>query len=82
MDDDLVLLEQTQSRYYGLDSIGRRIWELLEEPRTIGSLCTTLEAEFDVSFERCRTEVLAFLEQLEAAELVETRPGRAGSETP
>jgi len=71
VDDELVMLDPRQSRYFGLDRIGQRIWELLERPQCVGELCASLEGEFDVSSETCRADVLAFLEQLEEAELLE-----------
>ena len=73
VDDDLVMLDPRQSRYFGVDPTGRRIWELLEEPRSVESLCTALQDEFEVSAETCRADVLAFLEQMSDAGLLETR---------
>ena len=73
VDDDLVMLDTRQSRYFGLDAPARRIWELLGEPRSVESICTTLRDEFEVSAERCSRDVLAFLEQMSDAGLVETR---------
>ena len=73
VDDDLVMLDTRRSRYFGLDRIGRRVWDLLEEPRSVDALCGELEDEFDVDAETCRTDVLAFLEQLSEAELSEIR---------
>ena len=72
VDDEMVMLDPRLSRYYGLDRIGQRIWELLERPRSVGELCAALEGEFAVSADTCRTDVLAFLEQLQEAELLET----------
>jgi hypothetical protein len=72
VDEELVMLDPRSSRYFAMDAIGRRIWILLERPQAVGELCSTLEAEFDVTAERCRSEVVAFLEQLSDAELVVT----------
>lgn len=71
VDDELVMLDPRQSSYYGLDRIGRRIWELLERPLSVNELCSTLQNEFDVTAENCRSDVLALLEQLREAELLE-----------
>jgi hypothetical protein len=73
VDDDLVMLNPVQSRYFGLDAIGRRVWELLEEPRSVDAICTSLQDEFDVSPQTCRADVLTFLEQMVDAGLVDTR---------
>lgn len=71
VDGELVMLDPRNSRYFGLDSVGHRIWELLERPQSVGALCAALEARFDVTAEACRADVLAFLEQLADAELVD-----------
>lgn len=73
VDDELVMLDPDRSAYFGLDRIGRRIWDLLEEPQSLGTLCATLGREFEVAPERCRADVVAFLETMREAELVELR---------
>lgn len=56
--------------YHGVDEVARRIWDLLEHPRSVEELVATLTAQYDVPPDRCRTEVEAFLDQLDAAGLV------------
>jgi hypothetical protein len=73
VDGELVLLETGQSMYFGLDRIGRRIWDLLEQPQSVAALCGTLEGEFEVEPETCRADVLAFVEEMEQARLLEVR---------
>jgi hypothetical protein len=73
VDGELVMLDPHRSRYFGLDAVGHRIWELLERPRSVGALCAELQGEFDVDAENCLGDVLAFLEELAEAELVEVR---------
>jgi hypothetical protein len=71
VDGELVILDLRRGHYLGIDPIGRRIWELLEQPRSVDALCAALEGQFEVSAETCRTDVLAFVAQLADAELVE-----------
>jgi hypothetical protein len=73
VDDELVMLDPRQSRYFGLDRVGRRVWDLIEEPISVGALCAVLQDEFDVAPDVCRADVLAFLERMDVAELVEVR---------
>jgi Coenzyme PQQ synthesis protein D (PqqD) len=73
VDDELVMLDLAQSRYFGLDAVGRRIWALIEEPTAVGALCTRLQGEFDVAGEKCRADVLAFLERMRDEGLVDVR---------
>ena len=68
------MLDPKRSRYFGLDPIGRRIWELLERPRSVDAICGTLQEEFDVTAETCRADVLTLLGELQDAELLDTPP--------
>ena len=70
VDGELVMLDPRQSIYFSLDSIGRRIWDLLEQPQQIDALCRILGEEFDAPAVTCRADVLAFLAQLADADLV------------
>lgn len=71
--DDLVIVNPEDDGCYGLNSVGRRIWELLENPMKVEDLCRCLTAEFDVEAELCRREVLAFLSEMERYGMVRCR---------
>ena len=66
VDDELVMMRLESNGYFGLDAIGRRIWELLDEPRTVGEICSTLLDEYDVQPAACEADVLRFLNELES----------------
>jgi hypothetical protein len=70
VDGETVMFSPEQGAYFGLDPIGTRVWELLEEPRTIDDMCAILRHEYDVEAETCRTDVVALVEQLREAKLV------------
>ena len=42
LDGTKVMMSIENGKYYNLDKIGTQIWELLESPRTIGDIVTTL----------------------------------------
>lgn len=46
--DELVLLDATTGRYFTLNNVGGRIWELLATPRSAKDLAQCLRAEYDV----------------------------------
>ena len=69
--EETVMMSIEKGAYYGLDSIGSRIWVLIEMPRMVSSLCDTLLAEYDVESEMCQQHVLAFLNDLHAHEIIE-----------
>lgn len=51
-----------------------RVWELLETPQTVVTLCRVLENEFDASEPECRTGVEALLGELIREDLVQLSP--------
>lgn len=72
-----VILQLQSGTYYGLQSVGYRIWQLLQQPLTFAAICNAVIGEYDVTPEQCQTEVADFLQELSAAGLV-----RIGRETP
>ena len=62
--EELVMMSPETGNYLGLTKVGRRIWELIEEPRDHGEICAQLEREFEVAPETCRAEVEEFLAEL------------------
>lgn len=70
MDGETVMMSIKNSEYYGLDEIGSRIWELLENPESAESLTGKLIEEYDVARETCLADVLEFLQELELKQLI------------
>jgi len=64
------MLNLDTSRYYGLNRVGSRVWELLAQPTTVAELCATLQQEYAVPPEQCEREVLALTQKLLDEKLV------------
>jgi hypothetical protein len=62
--DELVMMSAEQGHYMGLSGVGPRIWQLLETPQELETLCARLQAEFEIDDDACRREVERFLETL------------------
>ncbi|MGH6838668.1 MAG: PqqD family peptide modification chaperone [Methylocella sp.] len=62
--DEAVMMSVAAGRYYGLNAVASRIWELLERPMTVASLCARLCEEFEVNAKTCEAEVLNFVNEL------------------
>ncbi|MCK9372322.1 MAG: lasso peptide biosynthesis PqqD family chaperone [Sulfuricurvum sp.] len=71
MDEGLAMMSIENSSYYGMDKIGKSIWESFETPTSIETVCATLCGRFDVSEEECLRDVIAFMETIYKAGLVE-----------
>jgi len=68
---ETVVLNFEDGMYYSLNAVSARIWELVQQPRSIRDLHAALLDEFDVDPERCRADLLEHLEELRALQLVE-----------
>ena len=64
MDGEKVMLNIEKGSYYGLNSIGSHIWELLASPRTIQELVDVLTKEYSVEQEICQRDILLFINKL------------------
>ena len=62
--EEAVMMNVTAGRYYGLNAVASRIWELLETPKTIAELCAQICEEFDVDAQTCEAAVLKFVQDL------------------
>jgi hypothetical protein len=70
---EIACLNLKSGIYYGLDAVGARIWELIQEPRTVNEIRDAILEEYDVEPERCERDLLAFLDQLAAEDLIKVR---------
>ena len=70
LEQELVAMSPEMDAYYAMDSVGKSIWALLAEPRSVVSLCEQLEQIYEVSPAKCREDVVEFLERLRAAGLI------------
>ena len=71
LDGETVLLSIETGKYYNMDPIGSRIWELIEEPLSVSKLCDILLSEFKVERKQCEKEVFAFLNRLAGDNLIQ-----------
>jgi hypothetical protein len=68
--EETVLLDFERGVYYGLDSTGAFVWELLAAGRSAAEIVDALLAEYDVSREEAARDVDALLEELESHGLI------------
>ena len=70
VDGEKVMMSVDSGEYFGLDPVGGRIWELIENPIRIDDLVDILLEEFDVSKEQCEIDTLEFLNELREKKLL------------
>jgi hypothetical protein len=75
-EEGAVLLNLDTGVYFGLNPVGARIWELLENPRSEAQLQASIAEEFEVDPDVALTDVREFLAGLNERSLLGT--GGAG----
>lgn len=75
IDQEIILLSIDDSKYYGMDPIGSAIWHLLESPILVAHLIDTLQAQYNVTHEKCQSDVCRFLQLLLEKNLITLHHG-------
>jgi Coenzyme PQQ synthesis protein D (PqqD) len=70
-DSDSTIVTWRNDVYYGLDPVGKRVWQLLQEPTTVAQIRDVLKAEYDVEPAQLESDIRELLEQLAEQGLVE-----------
>jgi Coenzyme PQQ synthesis protein D (PqqD) len=68
---EVAILDLAGGVYYGLDEVGARIWELIQEPIAVNQIQATIVEEYEADQIRVERDVLAFLQRLVDEGLVE-----------
>ena len=70
VDDEIVLLDLHSESYFGLNNVGSRIWQLLQDGADREQIAEALSAEFEVEDQRLMRDVDALINQLLGAGLI------------
>ncbi len=72
VDQDNVLLNTRTNKYYALNEVGARFWNLLVEGKTLREAQGVLLGEFEVEPSRLEEDLLELIEHLRENGLIET----------
>lgn len=70
IDGDKVMMNLERGMYFSLNSVGSRIWDIIENPTTTDEIVKTLLNEYDITEEKCKEAVVSFLKGLEVNGLI------------
>ena len=73
LDGEAVILNMKSGVYCGLNEVGARIWQLIQEPTCLKDVLDTLLKEYEVEPDRCERELLALLQQMSDNGLIEVK---------
>jgi hypothetical protein len=61
---ETMLLDLASGTYFGLDMVGGRVWQALENGASLTEACDELEGEFDVARGQLEADVLALAHKI------------------
>ena len=70
LNGEAVVLSLANGRYYGMNSVAARIWELVQDSRSADEIEQAILLEYEVEREVCRQQVSAFLQTMLTEELL------------
>ena len=70
LNGEIVMMDLEKGRYFSLNGVGSRIWEIIEEPIGINKIVDCLLEEYDVNRNECEENVLEFLDKLDDANII------------
>lgn len=62
--DELVMMDIDMGKYFSLNPVATRIWDLLEKPLEAEELCELLMNEYEVERVQCLAEVSDYLAEM------------------
>jgi hypothetical protein len=68
---ETVILGLSKGRYYGVDAVGARVWQLVQMPARISMIKTAILSEYDVTPAQCEADLLKLLGKMVEEGLVE-----------
>src|SRR5271170_6405846 len=71
--EESAILNLKNTVYYGLNPVGARVWNLLQQARTVGELRDAILDEYDVEAGRCESDLLELLEKMRREGLIEVK---------
>ena len=77
IESETILLDVDAERYYGLDEVGSRVWQLLQEHRTLDPIVAALLSEYEVDETTLRGDLERLLDELAELGLIHARTGLA-----
>jgi hypothetical protein len=75
VDDETVLLDIKSGTYFGLDGVGKRVWESVESGLNLQETIDAIVSEYDVESARAEKDVLEFASDLVQRGLLEVPDG-------
>lgn len=70
MNGEKAMMCMEQGKYYGVDTVGSQIWEMLDRPMAVQELTEELTKQYEVAEALCRRDIILFLRKMHKKGLV------------
>jgi Coenzyme PQQ synthesis protein D (PqqD) len=70
LDGEAVLLNLESGKYYGLDPVGLRIWQFVQQTPLLRSVWQSMQDEFDAPADALHRDLLTFIDELSTEGLI------------
>ena len=71
--DETVLLDLASGMYFGLDGVGKRIWESVADGKSLGETAAIIASEFKVDEAQAHADLIEFARDLVERGLLEAK---------
>ena len=70
---EAVILNMASGRYFGLNTTGAFIWQVVQQPVTLAEIERRVCEEFEVSPEQCRSDLRQVLQEMLDSGIIEVK---------
>lgn len=70
LDGEKVMMNLDKGQYFMMNSVGSRIWEIINEPISVRDIICILVDEYDITSDECEKNLKTFVKELWEAELI------------
>jgi len=70
LNGEIVMMNIDKGKYFALNEVGSRIWNMIVKPQKVGNIIDSLLTEYEIDRLTCESEVLEFLGRMYEAGLV------------
>jgi len=73
IDNETMLMSLSNGEYYGMNDIGSKIWELLENSMSVAELISELTNIYELTAKQCEQDIQPFLTSLHDKDIIELK---------
>jgi hypothetical protein len=73
LDGEKVMMDLEKGKYFALNEVGSRIWDIIDKPVSVRDIIGILLKEYDIDEKSCNEEVINFIGKMNDAGIIEIK---------